>query len=60
MKFLKNKKNLVYILIIWSIVLFTLLIGCKPQQSTQYTSSINTVLNDILNSATAVALFTTA
>ncbi len=60
MKFLKNKKNFVYILIIWSIVLFTLLIGCKPQQSTQYTLSINTVLNDILNSATAVALFTTA
>lgn len=60
MKFLKNKKNLVYILIIWSIVLFTLLIGCKPQQSTQYTSSTNIFLNSILNSATAVALFTTA
>lgn len=60
MKFLKNKKNFVYILIIWLIVLFTLLIGCKPQQSTQYTSSTNTVFNSILNSATAVALFTTA
>lgn len=39
MKFLKNRKNLFYILIIWVVVLITLLIGCKPQQSPQYTST---------------------